>query len=477
MLIPKRLKLEFIRILKKKMQMYVNRNNFLFQDVGMAYRPYKTTLEEDENLEFDPTVYDMFHQAPAGWPCLTFDVIEDDLGPERRKYPHTAYIVAGTQADTADQNQIMVMKWSKMHKTKKDGIDSDLESGDEESEVDDLQEGADPDEDAQFQHQAIRHPGTVNRLQIMPKMSSIVATWSDKGGQLDQGSVHVWNIQDAHKALDSSENALGGPTVRDCAPLYSFNGHLTEGFALQWSPRQFGLFISGSCGGDLAIHTPFESGWTSSVVDTNENGSSIEDIAFHRVDANLFATASADGEIRMWDLRANKVVANIEKAHNGSDVNVLQFSPHRVGQSSYHLLSGGDDGSFKVWDVRKMDNGKAPKTILFIDYHKGPVTSVAWSPFDAATLATSAADGEVCVWDISVEPDHDAMGGELEDDDDENNEFPPQLMFQHIQMDPKEIRWHPNIPCCVISTGAKGFHIFKPFNIDYDPETLNTRVN
>lgn len=65
----------------------------------------------------------MLHRLNVTWPCLSFDVLRDQLGSaaERQKYPQTAYFVAGTQADTAKNNELMVMKASSMHKTQKDG--------------------------------------------------------------------------------------------------------------------------------------------------------------------------------------------------------------------------------------------------------------------------------------------------------------------------------------------------------------------
>lgn len=62
------------------------------------------------------------------WPCLSFDILHDHLGPaaERVAFPHTAYFVAGTQADVAKNNELSVMKASSMHRTQKDGSECDV---------------------------------------------------------------------------------------------------------------------------------------------------------------------------------------------------------------------------------------------------------------------------------------------------------------------------------------------------------------
>ena len=78
-------------------------------------------LEEGQVLEPDQSAYEMLHRLNVTWPCLSFDVLKDHLGSDRQRFPHTAYWVAGTQADVAKNNEVMVMKASSMHKTIKDG--------------------------------------------------------------------------------------------------------------------------------------------------------------------------------------------------------------------------------------------------------------------------------------------------------------------------------------------------------------------
>lgn len=78
-------------------------------------------LGKDEILEPDESVYIMRHTMNVNWPCLSFDVLRDNLGDERQKFPATAYIVAGTQADAAKNNEITVYKMSSLHKTQKSG--------------------------------------------------------------------------------------------------------------------------------------------------------------------------------------------------------------------------------------------------------------------------------------------------------------------------------------------------------------------
>ena len=73
-------------------------------------------MNDDEQLDYDSTAYLMFHRLRVEWPCLSFDVIPDNLDPLRYSFPHSMYLAAGTQAARADQNKLLIMKLSEMHK-------------------------------------------------------------------------------------------------------------------------------------------------------------------------------------------------------------------------------------------------------------------------------------------------------------------------------------------------------------------------
>ena len=77
-------------------------------------------LGQDEVLEADDSVYVLRHPMGVDWPCLSFDILRDNLGDFRQRYPETVYLVTGTQADVAKNNEISVYKMSSLHKTQKE---------------------------------------------------------------------------------------------------------------------------------------------------------------------------------------------------------------------------------------------------------------------------------------------------------------------------------------------------------------------
>jgi hypothetical protein len=65
-----------------------------------VWRPGIDPLGEDEELDYDPTAYDCLHKFALEWPCLSFDIVRDDLGGPRSTFPHTVFMLAGTQVTT-----------------------------------------------------------------------------------------------------------------------------------------------------------------------------------------------------------------------------------------------------------------------------------------------------------------------------------------------------------------------------------------
>ena len=432
-----------------------------------VYRPGIDPLEDGQVLEPEPGTYKMLHKLQVQWPCLSFDILGDSLGKNRTKYPMTAYVVSGTQADNGDRNRIVVMKWSNLQKTNKDGqLDHDDDDEEETSsnkyriEGDSDSDSGNDDElegDPELEFRMIKHNSGVNRIRAMPQMNSLVASMSDNK------SVYIHNIQAELDALDGRGTKPGMCASASGAnkPVHVFNGHKAEGFGMAWNPHQVGMFASGDCHGKAYLWTPCSGGtWTQSPLTTTISSSvsleSVEDIEFKRIGDNCPNTIAlcggSAGKVALVDVRNTDKVASHWPAHQG-DTNVLSWNPI-VGQL---LLTGGDDGTFKVWDVRSVSRG----ALANFKWHKDAITSVDWHPTDEATLAVSSADDTTSIWDMSVEEDlsfsPDVANAEY---------YPPQLLFLHMgQKSVKEIKFHSQMPGVIVSTAFDGFNIFKTFNI------------
>ncbi|RLN59989.1 hypothetical protein BBJ28_00001365 [Nothophytophthora sp. Chile5] len=411
--------------------------------VKKVFMPGVDKLEEDEVLDYDSSAYDMYYAMTAEWPSLSIDVVRDNLGAVRTRFPMTVYMVAGTQATKAEDNQLTVMKMSELHKTKHND-DSDDEEDDSEDE--DETEG-----DPVLESRSIPHPGGVNRVRCMPQSSNIVATWSD------HKKVHLWDIA---KQLESLDGKASGPQPAKQAPLYTFSGHADEGFAMDWSPVQAGRLVTGDCSKFIYLWGNSESAWSVDKVPFTGHKSSVEDLQWSPTEASVFASCSSDRTVRIWDTR-RKAGSMLDVAAHDDDVNVITWNRN----VAYLLASGSDDGSFKIWDLR---NFKPNNPVAHFRYHTAPVTSIEWHPTDESVLAVAGADNQISVWDMSVEEDAEAEAPAATDaaDGQAKLDLPPQLLFIHQgQTDIKELHFHPQCPGVLMSTAGDGFNVFKPANI------------
>lgn len=403
-----------------------------------VWRPGIDRIEEGEALEYDPSAYVMYHAFKLEWPCLSFDVIRDSLGDGRQRFPMTMFVAVGSQADRADKNKITVLRFSDLNKTQMHEENSDDEHSDD---------GDDnADEDPTIEHCNIPHNGAVNRIRCMPQNPGIIGSMSDTG--------HV-NLFDASSALRVMMQNAGGPRpVGPTAPIFTFRGHATEGYAIDWSPVHAGRLATGDCAGAIHIWNmgASTSAWTVDPAAYRGHTGPVEDIQWSPTEATVFCSASSDNSVKIWDVRGKTGPQISFNAHD-SDVNVISWNR----SVSYLLASGSDDGSFKVWDLRAIRSNAAP--LANFRYHTGPITSIEWAPHDESILCVSSADNQVTVWDLSVEADEGTTPG----DAGTLGEFPPQLLFIHQgQSNVKEVHFHPQIPGTILSTAEDSFNVFKP---------------
>mmetsp|Transcript_94147 Transcript_94147/g.196462 ORF Transcript_94147/g.196462 Transcript_94147/m.196462 type:complete len:501 (+) Transcript_94147:131-1633(+) len=416
-----------------------------------VWRPGVDQIQDGEHLDVEPGAYHMLHRAQVEWPCLSFDVLRDELGAHRTAYPMTAYVVAGTQARNEADNRLYMMKWSNLRKTAKDGKDSDEEDDDDDDEED---EDSDDEEkrEAKLEYEGVIHPGGVNRVRSMPQAPHVVASWADTG------KVYMWNLQAQRRALDKTGEKATASSVK---PIHTCTSHKEEGFAMDFNPHETGKFLSGSNDGVVMLWEPVKGGWSvNSEKPFNAHpGSSVEDVQWRRVGTgceSIFASCSADRSVKVWDIREKsrkKASISIKEAHS-SDVNVISWSPI-VGEL---LATASDDGGFKVWDTRNVSAGAMANFL----WHRKPLTSIDWHPSDETVLAVSSEDNSLSVWDMAVEDDRP----EGQEDVPGEAHFPAQLLFLHMgQQDIKELKWHPQLPGVCCTTSASGFNIFKASNM------------
>ncbi|CAB3366752.1 Hypothetical predicted protein [Cloeon dipterum] len=64
------------------------------------------------------------------------------------------------------------------------------------------------------------------------------------------------------------------------------------------------------------------------------------------LDAKVFASASKDGDIKLWDGVSNKCFNTIHRAHDGQEVSSLCFT-----RNGKYLLSSGKESQIRLWEL------------------------------------------------------------------------------------------------------------------------------
>ncbi|KZC07571.1 PREDICTED: glutamate-rich WD repeat-containing protein 1 isoform X2 [Dufourea novaeangliae] len=409
-------------------------------------------LESGEELVVDKTAYQMLHHAQSGAPCLSFDVILDNLGSNREDYPLTMYLVAGTQAARAHVNNLLVMKMKNLHAANEDSED---ESDDNESDSEDNKSPV-------MSIAPIRHQGCVNRVRYTKiDQTPLAASWSELG------RVHIWSLKEQLEVLENEEqlHAYRKKSEKNDSgikPLFTFKGHLAEGYGLDWCSTDTGTIASGDCKGNIHIwRIGDNNGCATWHVDqrpySSHAPSSVEDLQWSPNEKHVLASCSVDKSIKIWDTRVSPQSACMLTASgtHTADINVISWN-HKESQ---FLVSGGDDGLICVWDLRQF--GPNARPLAMFKQHTAPVTTVEWHPQEATVFASGGADDQIAEWDLSVEADQseEVESSELKD-------LPPQLLFIHQgQTDIKELHWHPQCPGVIISTAHSGFNIFRTISV------------
>ncbi|KAL7272498.1 Ribosome assembly protein rrb1 [Rhizina undulata] len=409
-----------------------------------VYMPSRRILGKDEILEPDPSAYHMLHSVNVNWPCLSFDILKDGMGEERRGFPGTVYLTAGTQAARAKDNEVMVVKLSglsRMPQAKAE--DSDDEDDD----------ASDTEEDPILESRSLPCPSTTNRIRVSPHAHHAAS-------MAESGDVYIWDLAPHYASLSTPGTPLP-PSANKPAAILKMHGRI-EGYALDWSPHTretLGKIATGDNNGRIFVSTRKEDGtWATQKDPLSSHTGSIEELQWSPTERHVLSSASSDGTVKIYDCRAS-TKPQLSVAVSSSDVNVSSWC-----RTVPHLLAtGADDGVWGVWDLRTFPNtlkGENVVATASFAFHKAPITSVEFHPGEDSIVAVASADETVTLWDLSVEVDDEESRdtGGVED-------VPPQLLFVHWMREVKEVHWQKQAPGTVVGTGGDGFGVFKTISV------------
>ena len=432
-----------------------------------TFIPGRSILQPGMSLTPDPSTYEMLHTLSTTWPCLSFDIVRDNLGDNRKQYPRTLYAVAGTQAQTArsQDNQLMILKLSGLSR-----MDRGDETGSESGSDSDNDEGA---SDPILESRSIPLPSTTNRIRCFQANTDSIASSqipdSITASFLENAQVVIHDVSPYLQSLSTPGHAIQPGHSK---PLSTLRMHKSEGYALDWAPTTsypLGRLLTGD--GDGLIYSTQRTeggGWATDNRPFKGHHGSIEEIQWSPNEKTVFASAGSDGTVKIWDVRSKSRKPAVDVKVSSSDINVMSWSR----QTSHLLATGADDGEWAVWDLRQWkpagDNSdkQKPSPVADFKFHKKPITSIEWHPTDDSVVAVACADNTATLWDLAVELDDEEYGREAGLGLGAGAEkVPPQLLFIHHVDDGKELHWHPQMPGTVMVTGGSGFGVFKTISV------------
>ncbi|KAF2838159.1 glutamate-rich WD repeat-containing protein-like protein 1 [Patellaria atrata CBS 101060] len=419
-----------------------------------TFIPGRHKLSAGETLAPDLSTYEMLHSLEAPWPCLSLDIIKDQLGDNRKSYPAIVYAVAGTQAARGREkdNQIMVMKLSGLSRMEREAEEDSDEDDDETS-------------DPILETKSIPLTSTTNRIRVhqSPQSTTAKPPTTLSAAMTESGQVLIHDITPHISTFDTPGATV---TPQQNKPLCTVRAHKSvEGYAVDWSPMiPEGKVLTGDIGGRIFATTRTQGGGF--VTDTTPyigHAGTVEELQWSPNEKNVFASGGNDGAVKIWDSRSKSRKPAVSVQVSNTDVNVLSWSH----QTAHLLASGHEDGEWAVWDLRQWKPAAAngaksakPTSVANFNFHKDQITSLEWHPTDDSIVLVGAGDNTITLWDLAVELDDEESRDTAGVQD-----VPPQLLFVHYMEQVKEGHWHPQIPGAVMATGGSGFGVFKTISV------------
>lgn len=113
-------------------------------------------------------------------------------------------------------------------------------------------------------------------------------------------------------------------------------------------------------------------------------------------------SGSQDGTIKLWDLRAasNKPTITISSNAHSDPVRSCQYSPHSTARNRITILSVHDSGALCKYDLRSPNGGYQHNISMperKWNFHTGPALSLNIHP-EKEYVITGGRDQKVCVW-------------------------------------------------------------------------------
>lgn len=367
-----------------------------------------------------PFLYDMILSTALEWPTLTTQWFPDVKEPaDKNVRIHRLLIGTHTSDDKPNYVQIAEVEIPKTSEPNAQDFDEDR------GEVGGYGKAGDVAKIKFNITQKIDHPGEVNKARYQPQNPDILATMCIDGKIL---------IFDRTKHSSQPQGKVN--------PQIELHGHKKEGFGLSWNPHEAGKLASGSEDQTVCL-------WDLQTVQANNHilkparrythhSHVVNDVQYHPFNKNFIGTVSDDLTMKIIDSRraeTDKAALTARGGHSDA-INALGFSP----TSEYLFATASGDKTIGVWDIRNVK-----EKVHTLEGHNDAVTSLSWHPTEPGVLGSGSYDRRIIFWDLTK------VGDEQLPDDQEDG--PPELLFMHggHTNHLADFTWNPNDPWLICS--------------------------
>lgn len=205
-----------------------------------------------------------------------------------------------------------------------------------------------------------------------PSNPSIIASSGD--------CLRLWNLDEDKNSVDLSSVLNNGKSTEYSAPLTSFDWN-------EMDPRLVGTSsIDTTC-----TIWDVERGVAETQMIAHDK--EVYDIAWG--DAGIFASVSADGSVRLFDLR-DKETSSIIYESSRPDVPLMRLAWNK-NDRRYMATTQMDSNKVIILDVR---SPSAP--VAELHKHQASVNAIAWAPQSCRHICSAGDDGQALIWDLPV---------------------------------------------------------------------------
>jgi len=198
--------------------------------------------------------------------------------------------------------------------------------------------------------------------------------------------LRVWEIQADGSDAELQMTLNNSKHQEYCAPLTS----------LDWNQVDLSVVGTSSIDTTCTIWNLDSQKITAQLIAHDEE---VYDIAFATKDRNVFASASADGSVRMFDLRQltrSSIIYEAESA--ATKQRLIRLAWNRQDPNFLAFLTLDSQKTFVI------DKRVPAKPYAELNGHVGSVNAVAWAPHSSCHICTVAEDSQALIWELSTSP-------------------------------------------------------------------------